>query len=402
MKRVIVLFVLIVAGFSYSQAQRYKVTSAWNNLRKNNLKDALEAIEPAKDHKRTKDDAKTWFYRGNIYLAIHMSKEDKFKNLVEGGLDSAYVSYKKAVELDDKDKYKDELTDRMKYVSEQYFNQGVNNYKTKKYDKAMDGFEKAATVNKKYRNTIDTAAYYYAGNSADLAGKPDKALQFYKKAKEYNFDNEQLYASLSRLYSQKGDTAMALDIIQEGMERYPGNFNLIITETNIYLNQGKTEKALDNLKVAVKKDTANPSIWFAVGANYDQLMKEQENDTLKKAMMEEAVNAYKKALQLKPDYYKPAFNLGAIYVNRAAVLQNKANQLPLDETEKFNMMKKRADSMLKQAMPHLEKAHQIKPQDLNTLQSLKEIYARLNKTDKLKEVNGKIQQLTGNAKGKNE
>lgn len=124
---------------------------------------------------------------------------------------------------------------------------------------------------------------------------------------------------------------------------------------------------------------------------------------MKEKFMEEAINSYKNAIELDDKYFKPAFNLGAIFVNRAAVLQNRANQLPLDATEKFNKIKKRADSMLKQAMPHLENAHQIKPQDLNTLQSLKEIYARLNKTEKLKEVNGKIQQLTGGAaKGKNE
>lgn len=395
MKKIAVLLVFVIAGVAFAKGQNHKVVSAYNYLRKNKLDKAIEAIEPAIEHKRTKDEAKTWYYRGNIYLGIHMTEKEEFKDLAENPLDTAYYSYKKAFKLDEKDKYKSDLQDRMKFVSEQYFNKGVTNYKSKEYEEALDGFKKSATVNKEYRDQIDTAAYYYAGNSADLAGKKDVAMEYYMQAKKYNFDNHRLYSSLSRLYSAKGDTAKALEVVNEGLEQYPGEYDLIITETNIFLAQGDTEKALENLKLAVKQDTTNPSLWFAAGVNYEQMMNNQETDSLKKAFMDEAVNAYKKALEIKSDYYKPAFNLGAIFVNRAAELQNKANQLPLNETEKYNAIKKEADSTLKKALPYLEKAQDIKPNDLNTLQSLKEIYARLNKTERLKEVTTKIQELTG-------
>ena len=398
MKKIAVLLVFVIAGIAFAKGQNHKVVSAYNYLRKNKLEKAIEAIEPAIEHKRTKDEAKTWYYRGNIYLGAHMTEKEEYKDLVENPLDTAYYSYKKAFKLDEKEKYTSDLKDRMKYISEQYFNKGVTKYKAKEYDQALDGFKKAAMVNKEYRDKIDTAAYYYAGNAADLAGKKDVAMEYYKQAKEYNFDNHRLYSSLSRLYSAEGDTAKALDVVNEGLKKYPGEYDLIITETNIFLAQGDTEKALENLQLAVKKDTTNPSLWFAAGVNYEKMMKNQEADSLKKAFMDEAVNAYEKALELKTDYYKPAFNLGAIYVNRAATLQNKANQLPLDQTEKYNAMKKEADSTLKKALPYLEKAQDIKPNDLNTLQSLKEIYARLNKTEKLKEVNTKIQKLTGGTK----
>ncbi len=402
MKKIAVLLVFVIAGIAFAQGQNHKVVSAYNYLRKNKLEKAMEAIEPATQHKRTNDEAKTWYYRGNIYLGIHMSEEEEFKDLAENPLDTAYFSYTKAFKLDEKGKYTSDLKDRMKFISEQYFNKGVTNYKSKDYEEAMDGFTKAAKVNKEYRNTIDTAAYYYAGNSADLAGEKEKAFEYYKKAQEYNYDNHRLYSSLSRLYSAKGDTAKALEVVNKGLDKYPGTYDLIITETNIFLAQGDTEKALENLKLAVKQDTTNPSLWFAAGVNYEQMMKNQETDSLKKAFMDEAVHSYEQALELKPDYYKPAFNLGAIYVNRAATLQNKANQLPLDQTEKYNAMKKEADSTLKKALPYLEKAQDIKPNDLNTLQSLKEIYARLNKNEKLKEVNTKIQKLTGGAQEKQE
>lgn len=394
MKRVAIITALIIAGTLASFAQNHLVVSAYNALRKGNLDEAVESIEPTIAHKKTKDEAKTWYYRGNIYLSLHLTEKEEYMNLADNPLEISLESYKKALELDEKDKFKDDINDRLKYVSEQYFNKGVNEYKSKEYENASASFEKAAELVKKYKDQIDTTAVYYTGNSADLAGNRDRALKYYSKAKELNYDNVSLYSSLSRLYTAKGDTAKALEILQEGKERYDNDFNLIITETNIYLAQGNSEKALDNLKIAVKKDTANPSIWFAVGTNYDKMMKEQENDTVKQRMMEEAIKAYEKALELKPDYYKPAFNLGAIYVNRAAELQSMANNLPLSETEKYNAMKKEADSMLKKALPQLELAHKIKPGDINTMTSLKEIYARLNETEKLKEISQELQKAT--------
>ncbi|MDZ7774162.1 MAG: hypothetical protein U5L09_00425 [Bacteroidales bacterium] len=51
-------------------AQNHKVVSAYNYLRKGQLDKAMEAIEPATEHKKTENDAKTWYYRGNVYLSL--------------------------------------------------------------------------------------------------------------------------------------------------------------------------------------------------------------------------------------------------------------------------------------------------------------------------------------------
>lgn len=375
-------------------AQNHKVVSAYNQLRNQKLEKAMEAIEPATEHKKTKDDAKTWYYRGNIYLSLHMTDKEEYKDLVDNPLNIAYDSYKKSMELDKKEKFVEDVKQRMQVISEQYFNKGVNTYKQKEYETATKSFETAANVAEEYFNMTDTTALYYTGNSADLAGDKEKALKFYKQAKELDYDNVSLYTSMSRLHTSLGDTAKALEVIKEGKKRYKDDFDILITETNIYLAQGEAEKALENLKVAVEKDTTNPEIWFAVGTNYDNMIKEQESDSIKQMMMKEAVNAYKKALKLKPDYFEPAFNLGAIYVNRAAELQSMANNLPLSENEKYEKMKKEADSMLQEAMPMLEKAHEIDPTDVNTMNSLKEIYARLNEKEKREKISKKLEEAT--------
>jgi len=53
-------------------------------------------------------------------------------------------------------------------------------------------------------------------------------------------------------------------------------------------------------------------------------------------------------------------------------------------------LKEKADKLLETSLPYLQKAHEINPSDRNTMISLKEIYTRLKKYDKLKEINAEL------------
>jgi uncharacterized protein YdeI (BOF family) len=79
MKKIsVIIFILSVVGICFAQKQDR--TTAFNHLRKGQLDKALQYIEPTITDPTTMNDAKTWFYRGNIYLQIHMS-EFLYKNL---------------------------------------------------------------------------------------------------------------------------------------------------------------------------------------------------------------------------------------------------------------------------------------------------------------------------------
>ena len=146
--------------------------------------------------------------------------------------------------------------------------------------------------------------------------------------------------------------------------------------------------------MATEKDTANPTVFFALGTIYDNI----SNDTLKSEKVREetfrlAIDAYKSAIKLSPNYFEPNYNLGALYVNKAATINDFANKLPLDAEVQYKKLKTEADQLLEIATPYLEKAIELQPNDVNTLYSLKQIYARTNKTDKLKAINEMIDRL---------
>jgi tetratricopeptide (TPR) repeat protein len=395
MKKISLLLVVIFAVSIASFGQNNKVVAAYNYLQKETLDKALESIESAVRHRKTKDDEKAWFYRGNVYVALYYTQNEAYKNLVTNPLDSALKSYEKSLQLDDKEKYKVDVLDRIKLLSEGFFNEGVTQYNEKKnYSEAFKNFKKSMDLSKQYKaetDTIQKISTYYAANSLELDGKAAEALPYYKEALEIGYRNPSLYSALARVSTETiQDTVQALNYLSQGRKVYPDDFNLIIAETNIFLAQGNTEKALENLKIAVKKDTSNATIWFAVGTNYERMMNQQDVDSLKTAFMNEAINAYEKALEINPDYFKAVYNLGAIYTNRARDLEIIAGNIPFDQQEKYDSVKKLASENLEKARPYLEKALEIEPDDLDVMRVLKEIYARTNDKEKLSEINKRI------------
>ena len=106
---------------------------------------------------------------------------------------------------------------------------------------------------------------------------------------------------------------------------------------------------------------------------------------------EKAVKAYDKAIDLRPDYFDPNYNMGALYVNKASTLIAKANELPLDQQKEYDALITEANDYLTRSIPYLEKALELQPDDRSTMVSLKEIYTRLKMMDKLKEIDAKLE-----------
>lgn len=379
MKKLSVIFILLFAiGTAFGQKENVK--EANSNLKKGQLDKALQSIEPAISDPSTMNDPKTWFYRGNIYLQIHMSDKPEYKSLDPNAISKAYESYDKMLELDQKKQYYTEALQNLLIVSEQLYNQGVEQFTSENFSAAVESFEKAAKVNETFGNT-DTLSLFNAGLAAENANDNAKAIKHYTKVLELNYPQPLIYNSLSNIYLAEKDTLKAFATIEEGRAKYPDDFNLLIAQTNLYLTSGRTDKAMSNLTEAIKKDPTNPTIYYAVGVNYATM-----------GNIAEAEKAYLKAVELKPDYFEANYNLGALYVNRAAEIINEANKLKLNDPN-YGKMKEEADAALKLSVPYLETAQRLDPSDKSTLLALKEIYTRLSMYDKLKEVNEKLDTL---------
>jgi Tfp pilus assembly protein PilF len=427
MKKILVLTVLIL-GFIVVKSQPVNVQSAANYLDRNKLDKAKESIDLALQDSKTSEWARTWFYKAKIYLNIYLSKDPKIKNLDTNALQVAYESGLKALQMNKvqnqliKDNQKNqpaELDNILIVCGEQFYNKGVENYNKKLFSKSLEYFDKSISINK-MENKIDTLGLFYQAKSAELGGQPEIAKKNYLKLYEIGFKNVQLYIALQKMYKKEKDTAKALEIIKKGLQVYPEilksetapyekthkpdkvkeitaqleqqNLILIIEETNIYLAKGETEKAQENLMKAVDKDPKNPNLYYAIGSNYDKIYYDTSK-TIQERMNAFAQSeiAYKKSIELKPDYFDPNYNIGALYFNESVRILEAADKI--QDENKYNAEKAKVEALWNKALPYLEKANLIQPNDLNTLISLKQIYARTKQYDKAKTVNQKIEEL---------
>ncbi len=404
MKKLAIFVVLTLIGtLGFSQSN--KVVSAYNYHKSGKLDKAKEAIDEATINPKTMSEAKTWFYRGNIYIDIYRSDNPDYKKLDPDALNTAYEAYKKATELDTKGVYKEDINRFMPIIGQSYFNEGANKYNQgmtamnekdtvqaiKEFKVSETSFENAYTIYKE-SGIVDTATIYYVSIAAELAKDYDKAKETLTTLVEMNYPEPGIYSALAGIYyKQDKNIEKAMQYYKLGRQRYPDDLNLILQETNLFLAENQTEKALANLQLAATKDTMNPTIFFAIGAKYNEIADDSTRaDDVRKDAFEKAASAYKQSIALKPDYFDPNYNMGALYVNKAAAIMGVANQLPLDKDKEYSALKKDADKYLSECLPYLEKAHELEPTDKGTMGSLKEIYTRLNMLDKLKAINEEL------------
>lgn len=361
-------------------AQNVKVQSTISYLRNGRLDKALENIEPATTHEKTMNDPKTWYYRGNTYIQISASTNPEYQKLATNAVQTAYDSYQKSIELDTEKEFQQKNMIGLFACSEQFYNKGVESYNNKDYVNAIEFFEKTIKINGVFGNK-DTLATFNAALCSELAGNTAKAKTHYISLIKANYNQPSIYSSLTNIYKEENDTVKAVKTIENGRKKFPDNYELMIAEANIFLYTGNAVKAQNALNSAITKDPNNPTIHFAVGTNYEKM-----------GDMQNAEKSYLKAIELKPDFFDAIYNLGALHVNNAVTLLEKANALPLGD-KNYDVLKKNSETELNNAMPFLEKASEMQPKDALVLTTLKDIYTRLNLIDKLKVVNQKLADL---------
>ncbi len=381
------IFILIAAQIStISFAQKSQVVSAWNYLNNGELDKARTAINTATNDEITKIMAKTWFYRGNIYLAIYSDTTRKDKSVND--LNEAYISYKKAKEFDLKGEFKLDMMNPWLTVSYFTFNEAVIPYNAKDYQLAYDNFNRVSEiyeiVNSTYKqDIIDTLASFYAANAAVKIGKYDEASEIYNDLlNTKHFEDPEIYSNLADIALQIKDTTAAINQLDKGIAKYPANQTLRIKQLNLYLFSHRFNEVIDKLKAAIEKEPTRADLYQALGSAY-----ENTKDTTNSR------KAYEKALALNPNDFVANYSLGALIYNSAVEKIKLMNDLPTSNQKGYDKLKAEGDFLLTKSLPYLQKALSIKEDDLETLNALKELYARLNMMDKLEEVKKTISTL---------
>ena len=336
---------------------------------------------------KPKDLTKMYFYRGVVYLdylmmsAIDQNILNEISNNGEQNTKEAtFGSFKKCLELDVKNQWKSDITNKISTYRNISINSGVDFFQKKNYQNAYESF-KIAVEMYSVLSLKDTLAMINTALSAEKMKNYDEAFKYYKMCADHNYGvGAEMYQSMIRVLnaSEVKNEEQILSVIQEGKLRFPKDYVLNIEEFNYWYSKGNNEKAQLALENAIESDPRNKILHFNIGVTYDNISNKYHDESkhdLAFNYMNKAIVGYENAIKLDSTYVDAYYNLGALYYNQSITSKSVAGDY---SGEKYDLEMKKADNMLKKAIPLLEKVLTFSLNDKSTLRVLKSLYFNLD------------------------
>ena len=384
----ILLAVICTVGFAQKKPKPSQALAA---LKKGDVAEAKSIIDAAVEYEKTKEDPKTWFYRGQIYATLDTLNGEP------GAMEEALAAFDKALELDPNQKKVSSFTaagienidtKRQGYYT-YYYNKAVVSYELESFLDAANDFKNAYVI-----NPTDTSAILNAAISAGIADDTELAKKYYNMSYDAGVRDKSLFLQLFNYAVSAENYEECLEVINKAREAYPNDADFAVKQNLVLVELGKTEEAMAGLEESARLDPTNPNIYFNLG-------------TLKSQIGDEAgaMEAYNKALAIDPNHFNSLFNIGAIQLDQINAIvnqQSKSTYYPgkarytAAEKKEYDELSAQIDGKFNQALPTFEKLYGINSSDEDVLTSLEYIYKKLKMNDKLAKVQAELKALTGN------
>lgn len=361
----------------YAVAQNMQVQNMASYLRNKEIDKAKVSADAAAIHESTKNSAKMWMYRGNVYKAIYNDTNAAIRKLDSEAEEKALDAYINCLKNDKDNIYKDEMKgDLVKSCGAT--KRKISLYKqNKQFENALKCYDLLEASlpydfdgGIKRNNITKEKILYEKFEMYKMVPNKEKTTEYANKLIEIKYKEPKLYIDMVKLSLVDKDTTKALDYIEKGKLLFDDNMDLIGTEIDIYIKQNKAAVLKERLTKAIDLAPDNEVLHAVLGQVYE-----------KSKDLTNAEKEYVKAVELKPEYEVANYQLGALYFNAAVEYNKKYNDLPPKETAKMKEYEDKIKENFKKAIPYLEKAFEITP-DKAYKQRLLQAYTRLGDTEK--------------------
>lgn len=335
------------------------------NTQMNIIGEGLKATTNATKDRRTKNWPESWAIAAylNSYMSVldgNEANSDKYYTSAVQALDSAkrLDRFENSRQLLDAANYNIILKKQQK---------GNNAYKSNDFQTSFSLLKEVSDV-----FHTDTTLAINTAISAQHINDYNNALTYFKRAQQNGAGNPALFQSIASIHTSKFENDLAIRALEQGLDRNPFNTFLNNDYINLLIDDEQFDKALRVIEKTLAVDNNNKLLLFLYGYLYQQ-----------KDQYSTAELAYQRALKIDPNYFDALFQLGLTYVEmgNVALAQNTTSKL-----DAFTSNIGRAETALLQA-------HEINPNDKQTVQLLIDIYARKNRLDKVQELKRKLEEF---------
>ncbi len=255
------------------------------------------------------------------------------------------------------------------------------------YDRALEYY-----IELKRLNYTGEATMYFAVNKIskieDYFGVSPVQRDLMVKTGQYEKPREEMipskrnevYKNIALILVSKDKIEEAKTAVAEARKENPNDDSLILTEADLYLKLKDFDNYTKLVNEALAKDPNNVDLVYNLGvisANANKL--------------EDAEKYYVRALEINPNYFNANLNLAELIIRADEKFVAEMNKLGTSEKEnkRYEVLKGQREKNFKKALPYLEKAVELKPEDDPAKKTLLTVYNALEMTDKYKALKAK-------------
>lgn len=379
---VILLHTLLFPGKSQDL-----ISIANSFLNDKNYVEAKKSIDEAFVKSDLSQNARAWYTKGRVYHEILKAEDpalDQFKTNLSSFVGDIIEAYDKTKALTGRGNNLFILANNQKEMLwANHMNKGYDHWQNQNFNKAVWAFDVA-----KIAKPQDTTGYLYAGFSAQQAGKYQMAIDNYMALKKLTKLSKPVYNSLIICKRAKNSPPEErLDTVEEAIFHYNDHIPYIIEENRLLVAMGRYEEAESRLNTVLKR---NPSVFDLILLRadlFDRVFKESYNEgqpERSERYFDLASKDYETFLTKFATHFKANHNYAVMINERANRYYVSANLL---SEEEYQISGKETEELghtwTRKALPYMERALDLQPNDKDVLKALRAFYQRLKLEDKL-------------------
>ena len=362
---------------SYMDAYNAPIGNAWVGASKQELSLLMAGQKPVSVEnvviegqpfsKEIYADKELYFNQAGQLIIIKVTKP-----VVEDALAKAIDAYEKAYEVDVKKTKVKDINTGLQTIAQKYLDEGMTCYTFGDMAGASSLFEKAAETSATAPlSVVDTTAIYNAGFTAWAVKDYERAKKFFEQclANDYYYEGGEVYAKLADVYKNLGDSAKAVQTLENGFTAFPQSQSILIGLINYYIESGENADRLFVLiDEAKKNEPNNASLYYVEGNIHKQL-----------GNVEKAVESYYECAEINPDYEFGYIGAGILFYEKAVELSEKASN-EFDD-KKYEALVAQVEESLLSALEPFEKAYNVSKDPslkVSIAEYLKNIYYRFS------------------------
>ena len=251
---------------------------------------------------------------------------------------------------------------------------------------------------KREGNNLFNAGMLVTMHAATLEG--EAAMEAFAKGEQlfneilatgYTDDNGSIYYFLFHCYyGQKSKNnaeylAKAKEALLTGIKLFPKNNTILDGLMQFYTAEegvGDPAELTDMIEASLQNDPTNYDLWFGRGRVYNAIKN-----------YEECIKSFEKCAELRPEAFDANFYLGYFIIEKANDAVNALNSNTGISYDEYEVENAKINLIYAEAIPWLERAHEINPTDVGTIEFLNSLCFRLRDMDGMMEKYNKYHDL---------